>query len=95
MKFRWDSRYLRLGVTAFAVVAASMLFYYGIFHMGTLILGIRYFMGIMAPIIYGIAIAFLMSPIVNFLEQKVIYPVFHKKEITLQKKDRRWFAGSV
>ena len=38
MKFRWDSRYLRLGVTAFAVVAASMLFYYGIFHMGTLIL---------------------------------------------------------
>ena len=95
MKFRWDSRYLRLGVTAFAVVAASMLFYYGIFHMGTLILGIRYFMGIMAPIIYGIAIAFLMSPIVNFLEQKVIYPVFHKKEITLQKKGQkvvRWIC---
>ncbi len=95
MKFRWDSRYLRLGVTAFAVVAASMLFYYGIFHMGTLILGIRYFMGIMAPIIYGIAIAFLMSPIVNFLEQKVIYPVFHKKKITLQKKGQkvvRWIC---
>ena len=39
MKFRWDNRYLHWGVTAFLVIAASMLFYYGIFHMKTLIVG--------------------------------------------------------
>ena len=33
MKFRWDNRYLHWGVTAFLVIAASMLFYYGIFHV--------------------------------------------------------------
>ena len=33
MKYRWDNRYLHWGVTAFLVIAASMLFYYGIFHM--------------------------------------------------------------
>ena len=75
MKFRWDNRYLRLGVTAFLVIAASMLFYYGIFHMKTLLSGIKTFLGIMAPIIYGIAIAFLLSPVLNFLEKKVIYPI--------------------
>ena len=50
MKFRWDNRYLHWGVTAFLVIAASMLFYYGIFHMKTLIVGIKTFLGIMAPL---------------------------------------------
>ena len=27
MKFRWDNKYLHWGVTAFMVIAASMLFY--------------------------------------------------------------------
>lgn len=43
MKFRWDNRYLHWGVTAFLVIAASMLFYYGIFHMKTLVTGTKPF----------------------------------------------------
>lgn len=89
MKFRWDNRYLHWGVTAFLVVAASMLFYYGIFHMKTLIVGIRTFFSIMAPIIYGLVIAFLLSPVVNFLEKKLIFPVFAKKDVHLEKRGRR------
>lgn len=89
MKFRWDNRYLHWGVTAFLVIAASMLFYYGIFHMKTLLTGIKTFMGIMAPIIYGIAIAFLLSPVVRFLEKRIVFPLFEKKEITLEKRGRR------
>lgn len=89
MKFRWDNRYLHWGVTAFLVIAASMLFYYGIFHMKTLITGIKTFLGIMAPIIYGIAIAFLLSPVLNFLEKKVIFPLLAKRGINLEKKGRR------
>ena len=53
MKIRWNHRYVQLGVTAFLVIAASILFYYGIFHMKSLITGIKTFFGIMAPIIYG------------------------------------------
>ncbi len=79
MKYRWDNRYLHWGVTAFLVIAASMLFYYGIFHMNTLVAGIKTFLGIMAPIIYGIAIAYILSAVVNFLEKSVVYPygIFH------------------
>lgn len=89
MKFRWDNRYLHWGVTAFFVIAASMLFYYGIFHMKTLIVGIRTFFGIMAPIIYGIAIAYILSAVVNFLENKLIYPLLNKKSIQLEKRGKR------
>ena len=43
MKIRWNHRYVQLGVTAFLVIAASILFYYGIFHMKSLITGIKTF----------------------------------------------------
>ena len=89
MKFRWDNKYLHLGVTAFPVIAASMLFYYGIFHMGTLISGIKTFFGIMAPILYGVAIAYLLSSVVNFMEKKLIFPILEKRDIHLEKRGQR------
>lgn len=89
MKYRWDNKYLHWGVTAFLVIAASMLFYYGIFHMKSLISGIKLFMSIMAPIIYGVAIAYILSPIVNFLENKLFFPFMKKKGIHLHKRGRR------
>lgn len=89
MKFRWDNRYLHWGVTAFLVIAASMLFYYGIFHMQTLLTGIRTLLSILAPIIYGLIIAFLLNPVVNFLEKKVIFVILEKKEISLKKRGIR------
>ncbi len=89
MKFRWDNRYLHWGITAFLVIAASMLFYYGIFHMKTLIIGIKTFLGIMAPIIYGVILAYILSPLINLLEQKLIYPQLDKKNVHLQKKGQR------
>lgn len=89
MKYRWDNKYLHWGVTAFLVIAASMLFYYGIFHMRSLIYGIQTLVRILAPIIYGFIIAYILSPIVNFLEKKVIYPILKKREITPEKRGRR------
>lgn len=89
MKFRWDNKYLHWGVTAFLVIAASMLFYYGIFHMKSLIVGIKTFTSIMAPIIYGVVLAYLLSPLVNFFEKQVIFPILKKKEIALHKRGER------
>ena len=95
MKIRWNHRYVQLGVTAFLVIAASILFYYGIFHMKSLISGIKTFFGIMAPIIYGAAIAYLLTPIVNFLERKIFLPIFRMCKKPIQKKGKkviRWIC---
>lgn len=80
MKFRWDNKYLHWGVTAFLVIAASMLFYYGIFHMKTLIVGIKTFAGIMAPIIYGVILAYVLSPLINFLKSRSSFQSLRKKD---------------
>lgn len=89
MKYRWENKYLHWGVTAFCVIAASLLFYYGIFHMSSLISGIRTFFSIMAPIIYGVIIAYVLSPLVTFLENSVIFPFLEKREKALTKRGRR------
>lgn len=88
MKFRWHKKYLYWGTTAFLVVCASMLFYFGLFHMEALTTKIQMFCGIMMPVIYGAIIAYLLTPIVNFQENVLIYPFLSSREITVGRKGR-------
>ncbi len=90
MKFRWDNKYLYWGVTAFCVIAASLLFYFGIFRMGILLSGIGKFLDILMPIIYGAVIAYLLNPILKFYEKKLIYPFLEEKKIKLTRKKRKF-----
>lgn len=94
MKFRFDNRYLPWGLTAFFVIAASMLFYYGIFQMHTLISGIRNILQILSPIIYGAAIAYILSSVVEFFE-RILTTFLENKQIHLnrrRKRGLRWFC---
>ncbi|MGI6070601.1 MAG: AI-2E family transporter [Blautia sp.] len=95
MKFRWDNKYLYWGVTAFCVVAASLLFCFGIFRMGTLIQGIKAVLRILMPIIYGAILAYLLNPVVNFLEKKVIFRLLEKKGIQISKKLAKFIRYTV
>ena len=89
MKFRWDKKYLYWGVTAFAVICASMLFYFGIFHMDVLIRGFRILSSVMMPVIFGVVIAYLLTPVVNFLEQKFFFPLMKRRKIEINKKKKK------
>ena len=90
MKYRWDNKYLHWGITAFLVIAASMLFYFGIFQMEKLIAGIRIMVTALTPVIYGLAIAYLLSSVVNFLENHVIFPFLKKKNVSINKKRQKF-----
>ena len=57
--------------------------------MKTLITGIQTFLGILTPIVYGVVIAFLLTPVLNFLEKKIIYPLLARKEVSVGKKGRK------
>ena len=89
MKFRWDKKYLYWGVTALAVICASMLFYFGIFHMDVLIRGFRILSNVMMPVIFGVVIAYLLTPVVNFLEKKFFFPLMTRKKIDINKKKKK------
>lgn len=85
MKFRWNKKYLYWGMTAFAVVCASLLFYFVIFRMHVLFNGIRKIISIMMPVICGAVIAYLLIPVVNFQERKIFRYLKEKKHVVLEK----------
>lgn len=81
MKFYRDNKYIRWGLTIFCVIAASLLFYFAIFHMDSLKSGIGKIYDIILPILYGAVMAYLLSPIVNFLEKQVIFRLLKRCKI--------------
>lgn len=86
MKFRWDKKYLHWGVTAFCVVVASVLFYYLVFHATNLKSGLGKFLTICMPIIDGLVLAYLLNPILVFVENKIILKLYHKFEVDTDTK---------
>ena len=77
---------LRWGLTAFLTVCAILVFYDTFFLSGTLQKFFSKLMGILAPILYGCGMAYLLAPVVNFLEQKLLRGLTAGK----YKKGRSW-----
>lgn len=82
--FKWDNKYLYWGITAFFVIAGSVVFFMAL----TRIVEISKFFGnilsILTPVIYGFVIAYLLTPLVKLFENKMFYRagqrVFSKNE---------------
>lgn len=89
MKFKFDKKYFYWGITAFLVVAASILFYYVLFHRSSLSNGIRTVLGISMPIIDGLVLAYLMTPVLNKIEKVIIRPLYAKAKIPMTAKNKR------
>lgn len=75
MKIKWKNKYVQLGVTIFLVIAASILFYYGIFHMDKLTSGLKSLYSILTPLFYGAFISYIVWPMIRFFEKKVVYRI--------------------
>lgn len=89
MKFHWNKKYLQLGFTAFCVIAASILFYFGIFHMDTLRQGLGAIYTILTPIIYAAVISYILWPLIRFMERSVIYRLCDYMEWKPSKKVKK------
>lgn len=93
MKFKFDKKYLYWGITAFLVIAAGILFYYILFHSSSLSYGISTFIGIAMPVIDGLVLAYLMTPILNKIEQRMIKPLYVKAKLPMTPKNKRRIRG--
>lgn len=89
MKFRGDKKYLHWGVTAFLVFAACIFLFYIVFHGPDIKQGIDRIISISMPILDGLILAYLMTPIVNELERKIIYPLCSKLDISKENTRNR------
>ena len=61
--FRWDKKYLYWGVTAFLVVAASILFYMALNYLPVLRGAIQTLARILNPFIWGLVFTYLLTPL--------------------------------
>ncbi len=86
MNFKnWDKKYFRWGLTAFIVIAASILFYLIISASKSLADIFGSIMGAFTPMLLGFAFAFIIKPLLRLLE----LPVFYKWGIKVYKGDDR------
>lgn len=75
MKLHIEKKYLQIGIIAFFVIAAAICFYYLIFHGDKFSDQVNYFFKVLRPVIYGIIIAYLLTPLVNGIESRMLYPL--------------------
>jgi len=68
---RKDNHYFAWGLTAVLSVCAILLFYDLVFRSSILLQYLDILMAILAPILYGAAMAYLLSPVVNWFERAI------------------------
>lgn len=85
-----NRKYIKWGITAFIVIAASILFQYIIQNGKVVQNGIRNLSKPFYPIIYGIVIAYLLNPILRFCEEKCFYQLSHRIHKANEKKAKRF-----
>lgn len=71
-----NKNYIRWGVTAFLVILASMIAYYIIFNLDNFKGTIDKVWVILMPVTDGLILAYLLTPLLNVIERKIVKPFF-------------------
>lgn len=86
MKLNMNKKYTTIAVYAFLVIAAAVTFFFVISEHTVVSRMARTFFGLMTPFIYGAALAYVLNPVLNWLEKKVFPKVFGDR---VSKRSRR------
>ena len=81
MRERFNNKYVKWGFTAFLVVAAGICFYYLVFHSNNLKANVSALVNILMPILFAIGTAYLLTPVLNCIEYKLLVPLCKKCKI--------------
>lgn len=89
MKFHLNKKYLYWGLTSLFVVIGGILFYYVLFHNDNLSNVFHSFIKVSMPVIDGLILAYLITPVLNTMERKIIKPIYVKAKIPMNKKSQK------
>ncbi len=93
MKMKLNNKYVRWGLTAFLVIAASICFYYLIFHISNFKANIAVIADILMPIVFGLVMAYLLTPVLNFIDHRLLIPLCNKIGIRETVKRNKMLRG--
>lgn len=83
-----NKSYIKWGVTIFLTAAAILLFYYFVFHITEVKTLFNSLVKIISPILIGLVMAYLITPIINFLEQIIYLKILKNKFVSAKNKKR-------
>ena len=75
MKFNIKNKYFCWGLTAFLVLISAITFYHFLSNGADVKENVSKITNILMPIMLGMAIAYILSPVLNWLEKKIFYPL--------------------
>lgn len=84
-----NKNHIRWGLTAFLVVLASLISYYIIFHIDNFKGILSKIIVILMPVIDGMVIAYLLTPLLNYFERKLVRPFFNIFPFKINMKHQR------
>ncbi len=93
MKAKLNNKYVRWGLTTFLVIAAAISFYYFIFHSSNIKAGVGTVMNILMPVVFGLVTAYLLTPVLNFVEEKMLTPLCRKCKLKETPKQKSIIRG--
>lgn len=89
-KFWPDREKIQWGITAILVVLSCFCIYFMMFRTGTLVDGFKSLMNSMMAILFGILIAYLSSPVLNFIERYILRSIYKRCKVDVDEDKRRW-----
>lgn len=82
----------RFVISGLLVFCGSILFYYILFHFDNMKERIGNFTSIFTPLFSGIGIAYILNPVMRFLEKKVLFPLWDRIK---RRKDHTYSKEAV
>ena len=82
----------RFAMSGLLIVCGGLLFYYILFHFDRLSSVVGSLFSILTPLLAGILIAYILNPLMVFLEKKVCYPLWRRIK---KKKDHVYSKEAV
>lgn len=86
MKFRLNNKYVYIGIVALAVISGGIFLAYFLFHGSKLSDGLAVFSNAFRPVAIGLILAYVLTPITNYLENKIFFPILKKLKISQSDK---------
>ena len=87
------SKYFLWGLTGFLTVVACILFYFIINNTAKVASFFNGINKIMMPVYFAMIIAYLLAPILNFIENKILYPITRKMKVKDIRRKRKVIRG--
>lgn len=89
MKYKPDRKQITWGITIFGTLVACVIFIYLLYNGKNFLQAFNTIVGSLGPILFGIIIAFILNPVMKFVEEKILAPIYRRYGIDVWNKNQK------